>query len=744
MNKRVTKIGWIVLAALLCLSLILVPGCTAPPGEEEEEEEEREGGAWLDEIVISQETSGAASILKMQEGTVHLYGQGLTDQELFNTVTDDPGLDYKMCMGGSRDLMFNVYGPEFPDGMLNPFWSAKIREATQWLIDRDYIVDEVLGGQGVAMYSQLTPGGAEATRYKDLVDGVIEYYSYNPTKAADVIAEEMVNLGAELVDDKWYYKGDPVEVKVVIRIDLASYPELGDYLADQLDSVGFTVERLYRASADTWGPILLKDPSLRLWNAYPGAWGMPEVFRTEVHSWAQFNTHTVMSGYPPWVQLEPLMQLEEWNDMYEAALGLRFTDFANMEERAEMVELVLTKVMQFANNIWTAAITEFYPYTTDIDLVLDACGGVSTQFPFTVHFKDDAGNPERGGSLSMELPSIMVQPINPVEGSAMSYDILVSRDLTGDRDVMPHPQTGLYMPHAFERADVTIKTGLPVGVNPESADWCTLTFEDEIEVPATAWADWDAENQVWITAEERELYDEDYERTANRKSVVYYPDDLWEKKLHDGSTLSFGDFMMSAIIAYDRGKEASAIFDPAVQADVEADLERLKGWEVLSMDPLTIATYSDTYALDAEHSLTTWWPEYGTYDEFAPWHTVTLGMLAEADKELAFSGSRAEELGVEWMDYTKGPSLTILKNHLDESAAADFIPYKPTLGYYIRPLELEERYENLLNWYDEKGHFYVSCGVFYLEQVYPIQKIIVLKAFDDYPEPSDRYLFLLD
>jgi len=38
-NKRITKIGWIVLAALLCLSLILVPGCTAPAEQEEEEEE---------------------------------------------------------------------------------------------------------------------------------------------------------------------------------------------------------------------------------------------------------------------------------------------------------------------------------------------------------------------------------------------------------------------------------------------------------------------------------------------------------------------------------------------------------------------------------------------------------------------------------------------------------------------------------------------------------------------------------
>ncbi len=35
MNRRVTKIGWIVLAALLCLSLVLVPGCTTPAEPDE-------------------------------------------------------------------------------------------------------------------------------------------------------------------------------------------------------------------------------------------------------------------------------------------------------------------------------------------------------------------------------------------------------------------------------------------------------------------------------------------------------------------------------------------------------------------------------------------------------------------------------------------------------------------------------------------------------------------------------------
>jgi len=42
MSKRLSKLGWIVLVALLCLSLIALPACGGAPAEEEEEEEEEE------------------------------------------------------------------------------------------------------------------------------------------------------------------------------------------------------------------------------------------------------------------------------------------------------------------------------------------------------------------------------------------------------------------------------------------------------------------------------------------------------------------------------------------------------------------------------------------------------------------------------------------------------------------------------------------------------------------------------
>lgn len=704
----------------------------------------REGGAWVDEIVISQENDHAKAILKLQEGTVHVYGHGLTNTELLETVDSDPNLDYQMTLGGSRDFMFNVYGPEFPDGDLNPFHSAKVREATQWMIDRDFIVAEILGGLGLPLYTQFSPGAAEATRYAALVAEVEAYYAYDLDKAIDAVADGMVELGAELVDGKWHYNGSPVVVKQLIRLDLAPYPGLGDYFADQLEICGFTVERLYRESRDTWGPFLLQPVEANLWHVYGGGWGMPAVFRTEVHSWRQFNTHQVMVGYPSWEALEPFMSMPEWVEMYDAMMALALTDFADMDERAELVETALWGARRFANNIWSIAITDFIPYRAEVDMALDAAGGVSMQFPFTVHFKDAGGNPVRGGTLHVELPSVLVQNMNPVAGSPMTYDIFVTRELTGDMGLMPHPKTGLNMPQRIERAEVTLKTGLPAGVDSTSPGyWCKLNFEDTIAVPPDAWADWDAENQVWVTAAERQAYDADYTLTANRKSVVYYPADLWDFPLHDGSTLSIADFMMSAIVGWDRGKEDSPIFDPAEQAPVESALKRFKGWQILSEDPLTIAVWSDVYALDAEHAISTMWPGYGTYGEFAPWHTIAIGMLAETDKATAWSSSKSSDLGVEWMDYTKGPTLALLEGYLDTAADDGFIPYAATMADYLPTAEVAERYATLSAWYADKGHFWVSSGPFYLDAVFPIGKIVVVKAHDAYPDPSNKWMFLV-
>ncbi|NPA07197.1 MAG: ABC transporter substrate-binding protein, partial [Chloroflexi bacterium] len=228
-------------------------------------------------------------------------------------------------------------------------------------------------------------------------------------------------------------------------------------------------------------------------------------------------------------------------------------------------------------------------------------------------------------------------------------------------------------------------------------------------------------------------------RTAKLKSVVYYPEDLFDKvKWHDGSQFDMADIIMGLILTFDRAKEASPIYDESYKDSFAAFMKVFKGVRIVSEDPLVIEWYTDAYNLDAELNVNTLWPQYG-YGEGA-WHTIAVGMLAEANQELAFTQDKADALEVEWMNYVAGPSLEILAKYLDQALNETYIPYEPTLGQYITKDEAAQRYQNLKAWYEDKGHFWVGTGPFYLDQVFPLEKTVILKRFEDYPDPADKWL----
>ena len=121
-----------------------------------------------------------------------------------------------------------------------------------------------------------------------------------------------------------------------------------------------------------------------------------------------------------------------------------------------------------------------------------------------------------------------------------------------------------------------------------------------------------------------------------------------------------------------------------------------------------------------------------------------LGIRAEEDGALAFSQAKSSALGVEWMSFIAGPSLPFLRSYLTSAKATNYIPYEPTMGLYVTGTEASERWSNLEGWYADKGHFWVASGPFYLESADATEKVIHLKRFEDYPDPMDRWLFLLE
>ncbi|MTI95811.1 MAG: ABC transporter substrate-binding protein [Firmicutes bacterium] len=714
---------------LVVLVMTMVAGLLAGCGGDQDGE-----GALLDEVVFMTVESPAAAVRQLQGGDIDLYGFDITDPTLFEEIADDPNLDFGLSYGGYSEIRFNTWGPTFDNGMFNPFHDAQIREAMNWLVDRHYIVEEYLGGLGEPKWTFMGKKFPDsAIRYPHIVEEIEDFYAHDPDKAAEVVTERMEALGAELVDGTWHYEGEVIELTALIRADLPPYPEAGDYFVGLLEDLGFEVHAPHYTGAEA-NPIWTgTHPREGNWNIYTGGWSSPVIPRCSAHTFDQFYTHRVM----PWPVFQVLQEpLEaDFPELNNASRRLREKDFTTMEEREELFDIALWEAMKFSNQIWICDKAGANPYRADVKTAVDLAGGIGDPaWVWTTHRHED-GEPV-GGDLRFAVPNFFVDPWNPVDGSAFTYDNMVNRRALGDMGILPDPRDGLYHGKRAERAEVTMKTGMPVD---QTLDWVTLDFADEITVPGDAWADWDAKEQRFITVDEK--YPDGV--TALRKSVVYYPDDIFDHPLHDGSTLSVGDFVMGMIVYFDRGKEDSPIFDLSYQAELESSLNMFRGVRIVSTEPLIIETYSDLWYLDAEVNATTWWPVYGTYDWSGFWHMITVGKLADAARELAFSNFKSDELGVGWMDYTKGESLPILEKHMNQAAEENYIPYASVLGEFISEDEAAERWANIQAFYEEHGHFWVGAGPYVLKSVHPIETTAVLEGFADYPDPPDQWFFML-
>ncbi|MBN1484632.1 MAG: hypothetical protein JXA37_07910 [Chloroflexia bacterium] len=220
--------------------------------------------------------------------------------------------------------------------------------------------------------------------------------------------------------------------------------------------------------------------------------------------------------------------------------------------------------------------------------------------------------------------------------------------------------------------------------------------------------------------------------------MVYYPGDLTSTVTwHDGSPFSAADVVLHIILTFDRAKEASAVYDESAVPAFNTFMEDFKGLRILSVDPLVIETYRDDYQIDAERMVDTWWPCYSTGP--GAWHNLDLGLLAEAAGEAAFSDDKADALQVEWLDYIDGPSLAILEGQLNQALAEDHIPYSPTLGQYITTTQASARWQQLAQWWNERGHFWIGTGPFYLEEAQPSSGTLTLQRYAAHPDPLDRW-----
>jgi peptide/nickel transport system substrate-binding protein len=682
-------------------------------------------GAWVDEVIFTEENSAEAAASQLNAGQLDLYAYTVAEAPVYETVQSSANLTSSQLVGSSNTIMFNP--GEFSDGRLNPFSNRKIREAMHWLLDRDYVVQEIYKGLALPRFTTLTTVFPDYARYADVMRQIEAKYAYNPEKAQEIVTAEMEAMGAELVDGKWSFNGELITLIFVIRTEDNRRP-IGDYFSSQLESIGFTVDRQYKTRTEASPIWNQSEPTDGLWNMYTGGWISPSIDRDEGDQFSAYYTNRGLAS-PLWQAYVPVPELDA------VALKLESNDFDSLEERRSLFETALPLSMEESYQVWVVDEASFSPRVKDLSVASDLAGGAQGSLIWgqTLRFAD-----QEGGTVRIAQPGILVEPWNPIAGTNWIYDSMPQRGLS-DNGVISDPYTGLAWPQRLERAEVTVLEGLPVS---KTLDWVDLSFESQIQVPADTWVDWDAANQKFITAGEK--FPEGL--TANTRTIVYYPQDLYETVTwHDGSPISAADFVMNIIQVFDAAKPESPIYDEATVGSTEGFLSHFRGVRIVSTSPLVIETYDDAYLLDAELIVSqnqtypnpTWWPQYA-YGEGA-WHSLALGILAESNKELAFSTDKAGNLSVEWTNFVSGPSLEILKKYLDQAKSENYIPYAGTLAEYVTAEEAAARYTNLDTFYGEHNHFWVNTGPFVLDGVFPVEGTLSFKRYEPYPDLADKW-----
>ena len=98
-------------------------------------------GGYLDQVVFSVVGADSA-VTQLQAGAIDVYAEGLAAADL--PSIQQAGLKYAAYNGLYYDILYNP--AQCTNGKLNPFQDRKIREATNWLYDRNYLNQEIYAG----------------------------------------------------------------------------------------------------------------------------------------------------------------------------------------------------------------------------------------------------------------------------------------------------------------------------------------------------------------------------------------------------------------------------------------------------------------------------------------------------------------------------------------------------------------------------------------------------------------------
>ncbi|MBS7610435.1 hypothetical protein KEJ19_07780 [Candidatus Bathyarchaeota archaeon] len=552
---------------------------------------------------------------------------------------------------------------------------------------------ETLRGLGKPRWTMHRSVSPDYSRVIDFMKLLEAKYEYNFEKAKTQIYEGLMEAGAILKEGKWYYGEKPITINFLIRPE-DERKDVGDYVSDQLERLGFTVNRLYKPSRDAfllWGAFA---PTKRgEWHIYTAGWA---------------NTAIVAySDDDPWFFYSPdnAPLFEEYTGpplLREAIDKLNGAQYGSMEERNELVRRINELALADGVHIWLYDAVQAFPMSSNLGpLAYDLYGGIWSLWSFrTIRYGTGPG-----GEIKLGNRAMFIEGFNGIGGFSWLYDVFAPY-LVADVGVWPHPHTGRYIP---VRANFEVNTAGPDG---------------KFSVPEDA-LKYDVETKSWQTV------------GTGVKATSKVTVDFVLGKFHHGQAMTKADLLYTIAEIYQIVTPGTELYDPiAASPSRTLFVNNLRGFKILSDDKVEF--YLDYWHVDESFIA---YQAIGPSFTDTPWELLAIMNKVVASKESAWSIDMADILGVEMLDLTKGPTLELLKAAYDELSAENYVP--PELAGIVTPEEARARWDALGNWYASKQHFWVSNGPYMFGKADTTALQMTFEAFREYPYRADHWDDLL-
>ena len=644
-----------------------------------------EKGTFLDEIRFVQYLDENTALEEVRNGNLDLYYYRISSDRLKDADSRD-GLQIFESTGGYFSILLNPTN----SGEFNPFSIREVRYALNFLVDRNLIVNELLGGYGSPMISNY---GIFSADYLGIIDVLESFqFRYNPNLANQIISEQLENAGAQKINNVWHYDDEPIVITFFIRSDDPARKAIGEILSSNLESIGFIVEKEFGDLNKAFVVVYGSDPAEQKWHLYTEGWGSSGFTRYDSVALAQM--------YAPWFSNMPGNNNPAYwnyqNDLLDKITQKIYSgESETAEERTRLIKDATKEGVNESVRVFLASKVDQYVSNENLDGVINALGaGVPSRFtPINVQASDQ--------SITIGVKQIYQGAWNPVAGLTDTYSTQIWFTLF-DPSLTGHPFSGKIFPI---RTNWEIETNGPKSV---------------VNVPADAII-WDSKSKNWK------------EVGPNTFAISKATFDLNFGEWHNGQKMNMNDIIYSTYFLLEWGSEKDEndkTFDSDYSPQAAQTAKTLVGIKPIDND--TIEVYTNYWHFD-EGEIASWTSPWSSM----PWEIMAAMEKTVVDGKSSFSRSESLTKNVSWLSLIIPNDARMIQSQLEDFKSSNFIPDALTDSQQITDFQID-RYQSSIDWINQYEHAVISNGPFYLEGYSPDSRSITIKSFDSSGYPLQQ------